>query len=1123
MEENLFEEELKPDDECVFCGKLFEDSQHKLEEHVEKYHKKTKLLRCNICPRRFDHFFSLYAHLRYFHKTPKNHQCNVCKNAFRSKDNLILHLKRNHKGPNGYMCDICGEDFHSNNAFEIDLIEELQNHFKDLHDGDKPEFHECKLCGECFDRKIDLNSHVVEIHLEHQNIKLDNDDDIEKIEESEESSQDQQPSDHQVDEKYHQCDLSKNSCVQLSLLKQHIAIVHDLRKLPGCDFCERLYNTACKNVENELDSNLENESLLKSDSSTLDEHATVIKDDHVQPSNQESGNVEVSTSIDIKKPVIENVPFQSQESAEKKQEITVTYNNGPKVACNPCNKVFISCESLLDHMKQYHQKSNHQDEKVPMEIDNDLITKSPIQDQGKTSTYLSNESRYDSISKGEKDDLTSKNQGRKIYDRKWKKNEVCFICNMTLTNYLSYHDHFIKMHFKDKFETLVNAKTKPYFCKICPHKTNQKHNLLRHYSGKHQYLNVFIEEFKATQVIESVNQEVTVDDDISPVNDDLQPDVIDDKPKTTEVINIILNDVIESTMQMIAMKKHKCTRCGKRFFGQRDLANHRRTAHDHKKRVKCNVCNAMFAKSYIYLHMKIFHSSMKKYKCTICDKTFKGKFLLAMHNHAIHLGEGTRRIMKCKLCDFKYDYRKTNIENHMKRAHGEIQKSENAKKDFITTILLDLLDNVMEKVKLPKGRPTEKFLTHKCELCETVFNKKNKLKQHVIASHKSSTINIYKCNQCEESFTSVEKLAKHKTQSHNRQIRCNICDKKIGPLSLLSLHMKRSHGSIRYQCRKCDKTFMFQSRLKTHEQRFHISRENWHKCELCEKCFVNEERLSRHTLTIHNEVSQFQCEKCSVGFKSRENLNSHNIYYHSEDFCEHVCNLCPKRFRNVVSLEQHLGRKHKVKNEKCEQCDFECALKGSLEAHVKNKHIGFKCNYCIKTYPDKRQRQVHMEADHEGTATIKKCPKCNYTTPKHHQLLVHKSRVHGNQIEEKRYLCEFCQKPFSRKDNMKNHIKAVHNAIKDLYCDKCPLAFSRVDNLKKHLLTVHEETQSNMCDICGKAFNRSQDMISHIRNTHEQSELLDKICEFCGKGFRENNTLGRHIREIHHKNQHKKK
>ena len=117
MEENLFEEELKPDDECVFCGKLFEYSQHKLEEHVEKYHKKTKLLRCNNCSKRFDHFFSLYAHLRYFHRKPKNYQCNVCKKAFGSKENFILHLKRNHKGPNGYMCDICGENFLSNNAF----------------------------------------------------------------------------------------------------------------------------------------------------------------------------------------------------------------------------------------------------------------------------------------------------------------------------------------------------------------------------------------------------------------------------------------------------------------------------------------------------------------------------------------------------------------------------------------------------------------------------------------------------------------------------------------------------------------------------------------------------------------------------------------------------------------------------------------------------------------------------------------------------------------------------------------------------------------------------------------------------------------------------------------------
>ena len=50
MEENLFEEELKPDDECVFCGKLFEDSACVCECEC-----------CNIYPRKRN-FIGSFCH-----------------------------------------------------------------------------------------------------------------------------------------------------------------------------------------------------------------------------------------------------------------------------------------------------------------------------------------------------------------------------------------------------------------------------------------------------------------------------------------------------------------------------------------------------------------------------------------------------------------------------------------------------------------------------------------------------------------------------------------------------------------------------------------------------------------------------------------------------------------------------------------------------------------------------------------------------------------------------------------------------------------------------------------------------------------------------------------------------
>ena len=89
--------------------------------------------------------------------------------------------------------------------------------------------------------------------------------------------QDKEPSDHQV-EKHHQCDLTVNACVQLSLLKQHIAIVHDVRILPGCSFCERLSNLACENVDTEIEVVTNHENLLEN-GSTVDELQEDIKEE----------------------------------------------------------------------------------------------------------------------------------------------------------------------------------------------------------------------------------------------------------------------------------------------------------------------------------------------------------------------------------------------------------------------------------------------------------------------------------------------------------------------------------------------------------------------------------------------------------------------------------------------------------------------------------------------------------------------------------------------------------------------------------------------------------------------------------------------------------------------------
>lgn len=51
---------------------------------------------------------------------------------------------------------------------------------------------------------------------------------------------------------------------------------------------------------------------------------------------------------------------------------------------------------------------------------------------------------------------------------------------------------------------------------------------------------------------------------------------------------------------------------------------------------------------------------------------------------------------------------------------------------------------------------------------------------------------------------------------------------------------------------------------------------------------------------------------------------------------------------------------------------------------------------------------------------------------------------------EKRHHCPQCDYKSSQKSNLKRHIKAIHNKIKDFECQKCDFKCSEKRNLKKN-------------------------------------------------------------------------
>ena len=131
-------------------------------------------------------------------------------------------------------------------------------------------------------------------------------------------------------------------------------------------------------------------------------------------------------------------------------------------------------------------------------------------------------------------------------------------------------------------------------------------------------------------------------------------------------------------------------------------------------------------------------------------------------------------------------------------------------------------------------------------------------------------------------------------------------------------------------------------------------------------------------------------------------------------------------------------------------------------------------------------------------------------------LVRHISQVH---LKERKYICTEagCRKKFGHKSNMERHRREVH--LKDglVHCDDCEKDFLRKDNLKVHIKTVHQNIRPHCCKEkgCKKAFALKKDLVKHVRGVHLKEKNF--ICEEegCGKVFGTKFNLRRHLKAAH--------
>ncbi|KAI8767880.1 zinc finger E-box-binding homeobox 2 isoform X1 [Biomphalaria glabrata] len=139
-------------------------------------------------------------------------------------------------------------------------------------------------------------------------------------------------------------------------------------------------------------------------------------------------------------------------------------------------------------------------------------------------------------------------------------------------------------------------------------------------------------------------------------------------------------------------------------------------------------------------------------------------------------------------------------------------------------------------------------------------------------------------------------------------LKCIYCETTSTRSSLLRDHMRSQHPEkpVRYQCPKCEQTFLLKSHLDKHLAMHSPTSQS---CKVCQKTFANVYRLQRHMIS-HSEstdLRKFKCPECGKAFKFKHHLKEH-IRIHSGEK-PFQCPTCNKRFSHSGSYSSHMTSK----------------------------------------------------------------------------------------------------------------------------------------------------------------------------------------------------------------------
>ena len=79
---------------------------------------------------------------------------------------------------------------------------------------------------------------------------------------------------------------------------------------------------------------------------------------------------------------------------------------------------------------------------------------------------------------------------------------------------------------------------------------------------------------------------------------------------------------------------------------------------------------------------------------------------------------------------------------------------------------------------------------------------------------------------------------------------------------------------------------------------------------------------------------------------------------------------------------------------------------------------------------------------------------------------------------------EECEKSFTQRSHLNQHIRVVHKRQRPFHCSKCDWAFGKRSDLKTHESAVHKKERPHVCELCSRAFAKRSNLFRHQEKLH---------------------------------------